>query len=193
MVVRMSSRRASDVLDLFSNWQPVVPAQHELRAEYLDFVTAGGAASLERGGGPEHVTASCFVFTPELDEVLLCFHGKGRFWVQLGGHVEATDASLSAAALREAVEEGGIAELALVGAGLPVDLDRHSLPGAFGACRVHWDVGFAAIAAAGSVPVVSDESEDVRWWPVGALPSEVPPGFEQRMRGALLELRARGL
>lgn len=29
---------------------------------------------------------------------------------------------------------------------------------------------YAAVVPDGTSPVVSDESEDVRWWPVGALP-----------------------
>ncbi|MBW8810801.1 MAG: NUDIX domain-containing protein, partial [Lysobacter sp.] len=36
-------------------------------------------------------------------------HRKGGFWVQCGGHLEPDDATLSAAALREATEESGIA------------------------------------------------------------------------------------
>ena len=36
----------------------------------------------------------------------------------------------------------------------------------------HLDVRFLARAAAGVEPVVSDESLDVRWWPVAALPTE---------------------
>ena len=43
------------------------------------------AFALDHDGGAEHVTASCFVFTPDLDQVLLWFHKRGRFWFQLGG------------------------------------------------------------------------------------------------------------
>jgi 8-oxo-dGTP pyrophosphatase MutT (NUDIX family) len=173
-------------------WRPVDPAQAGLRDEYLVFLDVGGAASLRRDGGPEHLTASCFVFTPDLSQVLLSFHRKGQFWVQLGGHVEAGDASVPAAALREAVEEGGIADLVPLALS-PVDVDRHSLGDGFGACTVHWDVGYAAVAPAGAVPVVSDESEHVAWWPVDALPDTVPPGFARRLAGVLRELRARGV
>jgi hypothetical protein len=34
----------------------------------------------------------------------------------------------------------------------------------------HLDVRFVAVAPEDAVPVVSEESTDVRWWPVGALP-----------------------
>jgi len=167
-----------------TRWTPVDPAQAALRDEYLDFVTAG---SLDRGHGPQHVTASCFVLTPDRTRVLLCFHRKGQFWVQLGGHIEPGDATVAAAAYREAFEEGGIASLAPADA-LPTDVDRHGLGDGFGACAVHWDVGYVAFAPSSAVPVVSDESEEVAWWPVDALPQNVPPGFARRLAGVLRSL-----
>ncbi len=39
----------------------------------------------------------------------------------------------------------------------------------------HLDVRFVAIAPPGAVPVVSEESTDVRWWPVDALPLQDSP------------------
>ena len=45
-------------------------------------------------------------------------------WLQMGGHCEPEDATLAAAALREATEESGIAGLTLLPGG-PVRLDRH--------------------------------------------------------------------
>ncbi|MCU1432650.1 MAG: pyrophosphohydrolase [Actinotalea sp.] len=169
-------------------WQPVGARQELLRREYLHFIREHGAAATDRDAGPEHITASCFVLTPDLTHVLLCFHRKGRFWVQLGGHVEPADPSVEAAALREAIEEGGISALAPTTPVL-LDLDRHGLGDAFGACRVHWDVGHGAIAAADAVPAVSAESDDVAWWPVDALPDAVPDGFRTRLRTVLAELR----
>lgn len=164
------------------------PALADLRDEYLGFVGARGASALERSGGPEHVTASCFVLSPGLDQVLLCFHRKGRFWVQLGGHVEPGDASTADAALREAREESGLAELTPLD-DLPLDLDRHGLGGGFGRCSRHWDIGYGALADPAAPLVVSDESDDVAWWPVDDLPAEVPPGFAARLAGAVAAAR----
>jgi 8-oxo-dGTP pyrophosphatase MutT (NUDIX family) len=89
-----------------------------------------------------------------------------------------------AAARREAVEEGGIADLRPV-ADVPLDLDRHDLGPGFARCDTHWDVGYGFLAPATSAPVVSAESDAVRWWPVDALPSAVPPGFAARLRRAV--------
>jgi 8-oxo-dGTP pyrophosphatase MutT (NUDIX family) len=161
----------------------------QLRDDYLAFLDERGAGASDRDSGREHLTSSCFVFTPDLSRILLCFHRKGRFWVQLGGHIDSTDPSVSAAAFREAVEEGGIVVDPL--SERPVDVDRHALTAGFGRCAVHWDVGFAAVAPLGSVPVVSDESDDVRWWPVNALPSDVPDGFGDRVRRVIGAVSAR--
>ncbi|KQR17469.1 NUDIX hydrolase [Cellulomonas sp. Leaf334] len=175
----------SDVLD---EWTPHDPAQGALLAEYRAFVAASGAAAVERSLAPEHLTASCFVLTPDLSRVLLCFHRKGQFWVQLGGHLEPGDSSLADAASREGREEGGIA--GLVAGRLPVDVHRHDLSAAFGRCRVHWDVGFVAYASPDAVPVVSDESEQVAWFDVDDLPAGTPDDFAVRLRTVLDEVLA---
>jgi len=175
----------SDVLD---EWTPHSRAQAALLEEYRSFVAASGPAAVDRSLAPAHLTASCFVLTPDLSRVLLCFHRKGQFWVQLGGHLEPGDSSLADAASREGREEGGIADL--VADRLPVDVHRHELSAAFGRCRVHWDVGFVAYAAASSVPVVSDESEQVAWFDVDHLPPGTPDDVAVRLRTVLDEVRA---
>ena len=184
--------RASDVLGELTAWSPAAAGQRELREEYVDFVGARGDSAFDRDSGPEHLTGSAFVFTPDLTQVLLCFHRKGQFWVQLGGHVEPADASLAHAALREAHEESGLTDLALLRPG-PVDLDRHGLGDGFGRCAVHWDVGYAVVARGARETSVSDESEALAWFPVTDLPENTPAGFPQRLSGALHELRAQAL
>ena len=150
---------------------------------FLDFLARHGDRALLRDGGREHFTASAFVFDPAFVRILLCFHGKGRFWVQFGGHIEPDDEDLAEAALREAREESGVDDVTLVSRH-PIDLDRHELSAGFGWCTAHWDVGFAATAAADAVPTVSDESVDVAWFDVDELPESVPHGFVTRVRRA---------
>lgn len=157
-----------------------------MRDEYVAFLHDRGGTALDRDGGPEHLTAGCFIFTPDLGHVLLCFHRKGQFWVQVGGHIDAADGDVVTAALREAREESGLGDLAVVDGVL--DLDRHHLGAAFGRCQTHWDVGFAALSPLAS-PQVSDESEQVAWFPVDALPEPMANSVAKRVAVILGQLR----
>ena len=136
---------------------------------------------VSRDDGPDHATASALVFDPSLTRTLLVFHTKGRFWVQPGGHLEREDASVAAAALRELREETGVDVPALVEP-LVYDLDHHQLSSAFGRCASHLDIGMAVVVDDDLELVLSNESEDVRWWPIEALPPQVPDGFHERVR-----------
>lgn len=148
--------------------------QAELRRYYLD-VLADGAGLLR--GGPEHLTASCLVLNAETTAVLLVHHAKGDFWVQPGGHFEPGDLDLAATALREGQEETG---LALTMAGI-VDLHRHGLSSAFGACRVHDDVMFVARTDGTPTPRTSAESHRVAWFGLDELPEGIVSDLPTRI------------
>ncbi|WAX78057.1 NUDIX hydrolase [Streptomyces sp. KMM 9044] len=134
--------------------------QPELRQAYLDHLAAhpDGMWKTCHAG---HLTASALVVDPGLGRVLLTLHRKLRMWLQMGGHCEPGDPSLTAAALREATEESGIAGLTLL-AGGPVRLDRHAIPSP---CHWHFDVQYAAVAPPDAAHTISDESLDLRWFP----------------------------
>ncbi|MHB1290548.1 NUDIX hydrolase, partial [Georgenia sp.] len=168
--------------ELLASWSAPDPRQEETVAGYLDHLRTHGVAALSRDGDPAHLTASCVVLTPDLTEVLLCFHGRGRFWVQFGGHLEPEDVSLATAARREAREESGLAGLDLLSP-VPFDVDRHALSGAW-RCAEHLDVGFVALAPRAAAIAVSPESGDVAWWPVDAVPAESAHGLADRVRRA---------
>ncbi|WP_030421727.1 NUDIX hydrolase [Streptomyces sp. NRRL F-5065] len=134
--------------------------QDALRRIYLDHLAAH-PDGMWKSCGEGHLTASALVIDPSRGRVLLTLHRKLRMWLQMGGHCEPGDRSLAEAALREAREESGIEGLALVPGG-PVRLDRHLTP-----CAWHLDVQYAAVAPAGAVESISEESLDLRWYPYG--------------------------
>ncbi|MBU6531657.1 NUDIX hydrolase [Streptomyces sp. NPDC057245] len=132
--------------------------QDELRQVYLDHLAAY-PDGMWKACASGHVTASALVIDPSRGRVLLTLHKKMRMWLQMGGHCEPVDETLARAALREATEESGIEGLGLLPGG-PVRLDRHHTP-----CAWHLDVQYAALAPAGAVEAISDESLDLRWFP----------------------------
>lgn len=148
-------------------WQPAVPAQDSLRQSYLGFLSARDDAC-SRECVPGHLTASAVVIDAATENVLLTLHPRVGRWLQLGGHCEPHDRSLAEAALREAREESGIADLTIDPA--PIQLDVHPITCSLGQPTRHFDVRFVVRAPAGAEPVRSAESDDLRWWPVAALP-----------------------
>lgn len=56
---------------------------------------------------PGHFTASAYVLAQSTRQLLLVHHAKSGQWFQPGGHLEETDDSLLAGALREVREECG--------------------------------------------------------------------------------------
>lgn len=167
-----------------------VPRSERDRVAQADFATffAEDGGPVQREDGADHLTASCVVFDALLQHTLLVFHRKGQFWVQPGGHVEDGDDSVMSGALRELREETGIV-VAPAAAPLAYDLDHHALSSRFGACASHLDIGIAVVVDRGAALTVSEESEDVRWWPIDALPEEVPPQLVPRLDGLLAQLR----
>lgn len=177
----MTGRRAADdLVSCLQAWEAPTERLRRLREEYLTFLSDHGEAALRRARGSDHVTASCFIFSADLERTVLCYHRKGRFWVQTGGHVEPEDALMLAAAMREAHEEAGLTDVTPVPGVL--DLDRHALDAAFGACGTHWDVGFVALTTSSALPRVSEESEQVEWFPVDDLPAPLASRVADRLR-----------
>jgi 8-oxo-dGTP pyrophosphatase MutT (NUDIX family) len=90
---------------------------------------------------PGHITASGIVLGPGR-QIALVFHKKLQLWLQPGGHIETTDATLEAAVRREVAEELGLDNLSLwQGSSTPFDLDVHVIPAFPGApTHQHFDV-----------------------------------------------------
>jgi 8-oxo-dGTP pyrophosphatase MutT (NUDIX family) len=163
-----------DALTVLGGWSAPTAEQAVLRQRYVDYLS-GHASGVFRGDRPHHLTASTLVLSADRSAVLLTLHAKARRWFQFGGHLEPDDASLLAAATREATEESGLAGLALDP--VPVQLSDHEVPFC-GEGVHHYDVRFLALAPTDAVHAVSAESLDVRWFPVDALPSADPDMVE---------------
>lgn len=183
----MISNLQADAHRLVSSFVPRSERDRAAQADFASFFGEDGGP-VHRESGPDHLTASCVVFDASLQHTLLVFHRKGQFWVQPGGHVEDGDDSVVSAALRELREETGVVVEPPL-APLAYDLDHHGLSSRFGACASHLDIGIAVVVDREAALTVSEESEDVRWWPIDALPAEAPPQLVPRIDGLLVQLR----
>ena len=160
----------ADALAVLRGWSPPSDEQALLRDRYVAHLSASPDA-MQRTCYPDHLTASTLVLSADRERVLLTLHAKAQRWFQLGGHCEPGDATLAGAAEREAVEESGIDGLRV--APTPVQLSEHAVPFCDPRGGVHHlDVRFVAVADEGVEHAVSEESLDVRWWPVSALPDD---------------------
>jgi len=129
-----------------------------------------------RSNIPGHVTGSALVLNPDLTRVLLTHHKKLGMWLQLGGHADGHPVTHEVA-MTEAAEESGLNDLRFwgyegdlfgrpqSGVPLPFDLDRHLIPtNSKDPEHFHYDVRYLVVAASEQLPVVSEESHDVRWF-----------------------------
>jgi 8-oxo-dGTP pyrophosphatase MutT (NUDIX family) len=168
-----------------SDWRAPDPAQDTLRHAVLAFLAARPDGCL-RECVPGHVTGSALVLDHTGTRALLTLHPRFGRWLQLGGHCEKTDADIAAAAMREATEESGISDLTID----PelAALHVHPVTCSLGMPTRHLDMQFIARAPRDAEIAVSDESLDLRWWPLNALPQDCDFGLTQLAEAALARL-----
>lgn len=181
----MSLHRAAAV-DLAA-WRPPDDRQSALRDAFLAHLRAHPDGTW-RTCAPAHITASAAILDPVARRLLLVLHRKVGRWLQPGGHCEADDDTLAAAALREATEESGIDGLQVVPGILQVD--RHPAPCNPGVVDEHLDVRYLVLAPPRAAPLVGAESDDVRWFDWDELPDGIEPTIVEMLAAARAALAA---
>ena len=174
----------ADTLRVLDTWTAPTAGQEALRARFVAHLRAHRDGA-ERSCFPDHLTAGVLVLDGSGEHVLLNLHRKARRWFHFGGHLEPGDLTLLGAARREGLEESGLADLAVDP--VPAQLSEHTV----GFCDPrgavqHLDVRYVARAPHSAEPTVSEESLDVRWWPLSGLPE-----LEQEMHELIDIARAR--
>jgi 8-oxo-dGTP pyrophosphatase MutT (NUDIX family) len=127
-----------------------------------------------------HFTASAFVVDDGGGRMCLVAHAKLGRLLQPGGHVESTDISLEAAAMREAREETALQLDFHPTAPRPFDLDIHLIPERKGEpAHFHLDVRYLLVGR-------GEPCEGADWYPLG----EGGDGSVERLAAKALRLRA---
>jgi 8-oxo-dGTP pyrophosphatase MutT (NUDIX family) len=127
----------SDALDLIERFDPGVDGlarkSRELAANLLRY---SDAPFSRNQFAPGHLTCTALVLHPSAagpavkedpPKVLMMLHHRLRRWLLPGGHIEESDASLSAAAAREALEET-LVQIDPHRAPVLVGIDVHGIP-----------------------------------------------------------------
>jgi ADP-ribose pyrophosphatase YjhB (NUDIX family) len=121
---------------------------------------------LSRNEPRAHFTASAFVVDEHGAQTCLVQHIKLDRLLQPGGHIEPSDLSLEAAALREAREETALeVELHPV-APRPFDVDIHEIPQRPGEpAHFHLDIRYLVVGR-------GDPCAGAAWYPIGTAGDE---------------------
>ena len=178
------TRVHADALATLRRWQAPDEEQERLRKLYVAHLEQHTDGA-RRTCFPDHLTAGTIVLSHDGTSALLNLHRKAQRWFAFGGHVEDSDRRLADAALREAREESGVDGLRFDD--VPLHLDVHTV----GFCDRrgdvrHLDVRYCAVAPEGAGHATSEESFDVRWWPLDGLPE-----LEDEMRMLIALARER--
>lgn len=129
-----------------------------------------------------HGTGAAIVLSPDKTKLLLIHHKQLNKWMQPGGHWDPEDPNPWTVARREAEEETGQANLALLPImndkpHVPIDIDRHDIPANDKKQEpehVHHDFRYLFVAQDELLTPKEDEVSDVQWVPLEDVPRHAP-------------------
>lgn len=149
-----------------------------------------GADILTRKNEVAHLTASAWVVTPDRTHVLMAYHNLYDSWAWLGGHADG-DSNLLAVAMREAIEESGIANVHPVSSDIfsieTLCVEGHEKRGKYIPCHLHLNVTYLLEAdLTAPVRAKPDENSAVAWIAVEDIPvKSTEPWFVERIYSKL--------
>jgi len=159
----MTSRRDTLLREL-RGYEPHDALEEQHCRAMLDLLAGDVDPFSRETFAPGHITAGCFIVSG--GQLLLHHHRRLDRWLQMGGHVDGDESALDAA-LREAREESGLGDLALVVDEI-FDVDVHFIPAGKGEPdHRHFDVRYLArTTSPDSIAFDPNESNDLAWVPL---------------------------
>ena len=148
---------------------PADPQEATHRDNMIRFVASHRTTWWMRATEEGHVTGSAWIVNRARTHALLLHHIKLDLWVQPGGHLDDTDATPAAGAMREAREETGLSRLTLASEAL-FDVDIHAIPARparpgkapIEPAHLHYDVRYLIMSNDSNVSI-SEESHAAKW------------------------------
>lgn len=154
------------ILDLLQNHQTSFSEEIEFRKQIIEFLEQNDDFAL-RSNLTGQLTGSAWVVNKERTKVLLIHHKKLNKWLQIGGHIEATDKTIEETILREIKEESGLKGLKLLSSSI-YDIDIHTIPQKKEiAEHLHFDIRLIVEADENEILLPQDEEIlDIKWYSV---------------------------
>ena len=143
---------------LIERFKPTDTLRRDAQVETLAFLSEHEDA-FQRDCDEGHLTASGIIVDASLSRTLLLFHPLYERWQQPGGHADG-DTNLVRVALRESIEETGMADLKI----WPEIVDVAVASGEGSRPHLHFDVRFLVFAQTVSEEPVSPEGLRLRWF-----------------------------
>ena len=166
-------------------FQPFNEQEEKDKYEILSWLDSGEDI-FTRNCTKAHLTASAWVVSPDLKQVLMAYHKLYDSWAWLGGHCDGeTDPRKTA--LKEVREESGLQNIRLLKDDIcsleVLTVDGHEKHGEYVSSHLHLNLTYLVEADPDeALHVKEDENTGVRWFtPEGAVEASSEPWFRTRI------------